>query len=547
MGVLIVAAADSPPEKKASATYLCTGANDHFQIMGAIAMAHPTDVVLLLEGTYNVRYDIVTRYRVTLRGEGSDKTRIIFTNNAHLFIEGEHATIEDFAVEGTGYSTSAHIWLGVINILASHARIRGIYGTADHTLNAVFHTLSCDATPSAPLRDIEFDTCIANNTGTFGFLHNWWDGDLAKKTHTDIRYLNCVAARCGNAHGSSSKGHFNDWVTGFDFAETNDIDHLYVNNCRAEDNLESGFHMEWDPRKTACVFEDCVATGNGAKPYPTGTVKPDPGATKEFFGSGWYLPNFQGYLYRCISEGNARCGFWVTNGGVLVECVDRDCGRGRTNFTYVKPTSFYGYPCRTPYEGKSLHLVRCKSIDSRGYGFWYDLAEAVVLEDCHLTNPAGINGIGAMFGSPLSEHFRESAVGFTKITTAPDVTAIVAHDNRNTTYGPAVVVSDAAKPVIFSGAGTRGVVVTDWTTASTTLPPESDGIFLEADAHPGNVIRTNVIVVPDDPIPEDDPDAPPIVTPTATGVVPILALAAAGAGAYLLLRARGGTTKTSRR
>ena len=546
MVTILVAAHDSPPKRKGSAIYVCDGTDDHVQINQAISASEAGDTVLLAAGTYNVRGNLYPKGRTTFRGEGRNKTHLNFTNNAHLFVDAEYTNIEEFSFDGTGYSTSSHIWFGVVNIRASHARIRGVDGTADKTLGAVFHTLSCDMTPTAPLKDIEFKDCSATDTGTYGFLHNWWDNDPDLQTHTDIRYIRCSATRCGNANGTGAKGHFNNWVVGFDFAETNNIDNLYVNQCRAEENLESGFHMEWDPIKTNCVFEDCIAIGNGAKPYPHGPVKPNPSAILDYFGSGWYLPNYQGYLYRCTSEENSRCGFWVTNGGVLVDCVDRRCGHGRTDFTYVKPSSFYGYPCRTIRDGKSLHLVRCKSIDSNGYGYWYDLAAGVILEDCDLVNPAGIGGNGTQFGSQYSWYFKDSSIGFKKIIASPNVTAIYARHNNNVTYGPGVLVSDSEKPFVIAGVGTKDVTVQDWTTVSKTLRTGSVGLYLVEGASPGMVRWYNSRVVTEDPLPnydpDPDPDPQPTPAPTSANIVPVVVVAAAGAGAYLLLkRAKKGT------
>jgi hypothetical protein len=506
MATKTIAAYNSPAEKKAIADYVCDGSADQEEINAAINSGAYD--IMLFEGTYNITGSIHVRGGTVFSGEGAEKTFLKLTNNAHLFLSSEYTVARDFNIEGTGYTNSTSVWLGVLTVRASHCTVYRVKGTADNTPGCVFYTLSSEDTPGTLLQDVEWNECECVDTGTYGFLHNWWDGQVEKRAHVNMRYINCKAIRCGNANGTASKGQRNNWVTGFDFAELNDIDGLYVKGCSAEGCWESGFHMEWDPHKVNCVFEDCVSKFNGAKPtYPNQTVNPFPGfvtGAGEFFGCGYYLPNFVGSLTRCYSEGNSRCGFWVTNGGVLTDCTDKDCGIGRTPNEYLQPMSFMGNPCRTPFEGYSLKLIRCKSINSRCYAFWYDYAAYIYMEDCEVYGGQGYNGVLNYFGSEASNYFYDSNISFARIECPANLTAINAHQNIRVKYGPGVLVSDAAKPFTITGSSTNSVLVENWTTVSQTLTPGPGGVFLEEGASSAQVTQNNVVII------DTDPGVPPV-------------------------------------
>lgn len=519
--VKTVAASNTPAAKKATANYICDGTGDQEEINAAISSGAYD--ILLYEGTYNVTGNLQLRGGKVFSGEGRDKTFIKLKMKAIINLDNEYTTIQDLNVEGTGYGSD--FWSGLINIRASHCTAKRITGTADNTPGCVFHTNSSTVTPGTSLQDVEWNACEAVDTGTYGFLHNWWENQPSKRTHTNIRYINCKAIRCGNANGTASKGQRNPWVVGFDFAEGNDITNLYVKGCYAEGNWESGFHMEWDPTKINCVLEDCVSKFNGAKPtYPNETVNPFYGFktnTGEFFGSGYYFPNMRGAMNRCYSEGNARCGFWVTNGAILTDCVDKDNGIGRTPNQYLQPMSFMGNPCKSAYEGYSLKLIRCKVINTRCYAFWYDYAAYIFMEDCEVYGGQGYNGVLNHFGSAVSNYFQDSKVNFARIECSADLTAVNAHQNIRVTYGPSVVVSDATKPFTVTGGSTNAVSVNDWTTVSQTLPAGQGGVTVEGGASAGQVTQNNVTITKTDPgggtggdpgEPEDPP-IPPVDPP----------------------------------
>ncbi|MCC7555708.1 MAG: right-handed parallel beta-helix repeat-containing protein [Methanoculleus marisnigri] len=383
---LTVAASDSTELSKNQADYVCDGVDDQAEIQAALAALPDGGKVVLSDGTFNCAGVIAPPAGTTLSGHGPDATNLVFTNDGRISVDQENVALDGFHIEGSGYSSGVK-WLGVITIRASHAKIHNIEGTADTSIQAVFLLLHDPAVYAPTLEDVEFINCKAVDTGTYGFIHNAWGS--SNKVIKDVRYDNCQAINCG------SKGAFNPWITGFDFAELNDMDGLRVTNCLAEGNLESGFHFEFDPTVTDAVLENCVSRNNGQKPYPTVPYKQSDMST-HYFGCGYYAPNCDVTFKNCVAESNSLYGFYATNGGKLYDCVDKDTGAGKTDYTYRKPAGYYSIPCRSA--DPALVLENCKSIDSHGYGLQVDLASNIRIENFELVNPAGIDGKGASLG-----------------------------------------------------------------------------------------------------------------------------------------------------
>jgi len=433
----IVAASDSSAADKAAAAYVCDGVNDHVEIQAALnALPSSGGVVLLSSGTYNCAGIISPKAGSTLKGEGESETNLVFTRDGRINVDREYITLDGFHIKGTGYSSGVK-WLGVMNIRASHAKIHNIAGTADASIQAVY-LLIHDPTVYAPtLEDVEFVNCKAVDTGTYGFLHNAWGS--TNKVIKNVRYENCQAINCGKF------GAFNPWVTGFNFAELNDMDGLRVKDCYAEGTLESGFHFEFDPKVTNAVLENCVSNNNGQKPYPTVPYKQSDMST-HYFGCGYYAPNADVTFTNCVSEGNSLYGFYATNGGKLYNCVDKDVGAGKTDYTHRKPASYYSIPSRSA--NPALVLENCSSIDSHGYGLQVDLAKNVQIKNFQLVNPAGINGKGASLGGTNGQ-FSDSSVEIVASGDQVD-TLVWAKNNQNVQYAGEVT-SDSARAFLVEG------------------------------------------------------------------------------------------------
>ncbi|WP_292405573.1 MULTISPECIES: right-handed parallel beta-helix repeat-containing protein [unclassified Methanoculleus] len=430
---LTVAASDSTELSKNQADYVCDGVNDQAEIQAALAALPEGGTVALSEGTFNCAGVIAPPAGTTLSGQGPDATNLVFTNDGRIDVDREHVTLDGFHVEGSGYSSGVK-WLGVITVRASHAAVHNLTGTADASIQAVF-LLIHDPTVYAPtLEDVEFVNCKAVDTGTYGFLHNAWGS--SNKVIKDVRYENCAAINCG------SKGAFNPWITGFDFAELNDIEGLRVTNCLAEGNLESGFHFEFDPKVTDAVLENCVSRNNGQKPYPDRPYQQSDMST-HYFGAGYYAPNADVTFKNCTAESNSLYGFYTTNGGKLYDCVEKDTGAGKTDYTQRQPAGYYSAPCRSA--NPSLVMENCTSIDSHGYGIQIDRASNVQIENFQMVNPAGIDGKGSSLGG----QFSDASVDI--IASGDQVETLVwAKDNQNAQY-TGEITSDSPKAFLVEG------------------------------------------------------------------------------------------------
>jgi len=479
---IVIAASDSSPASKARADIRCDGIDDQRDIQAAFDALSPGGTVSLTEGTFNCTGSIYPRANTMLCGEGPDATFLEFSKNGRLIVSREAVTLYNFHIRGTDYpDIGDDRWLGVITIYASHAKVLAVEGTADASTQAVFLLLHDPDVYAPTLQDIEFINCKAVDTGTYGFLHNAWG--TTNKVIKDVRYENCAAINCGRF------GAFNPWVTGFDFAEQNDIEGLRVKNCLAEGNLESGFHFEWDPEKRDCILENCISTDNGQKPYPTKPYREDDMST-HYFGCGYYAPRGDITFISCYSGGNSRHGFYATNGGKLYSCVDKSVGAGKTDYRIIQPASFYAAPTRsiTP----SLVLENCSSIDSNGYGLHIDLASDVWIKNFHLENPAGIDGKATNLGGSQGGPLANSVVNIYASGDRAE-TLIWARNNENVEYSGQIV-SNTAKPFVIEGDRTKKVRIKDMEIVSANLAPFTNGVVLTNTVPAGAVTFENVAV-----------------------------------------------------
>jgi len=433
---LTVAASDSTELSKNQADYVCDGVDDQAEIQAALAALPDGGTVTLTEGTFNCAGVIAPAAGTTLSGKGPDATFLKFTNDGRINVDQENITLDGFHIEGSGYSSGVK-WLGVMTIRASHAKIHNITGTADTSIQAVYLLIHDPAVYAPTLQDIEFINCKAVDTGTYGFIHNAWGS--SNKVIKDVRYDNCQAINCG------SKGAFNPWITGFDFAELNDMDGLRVTNCLAEGNLESGFHFEFDPTVTDAVLENCTSINNGQKPYPSRPYQQSDMST-HYFGCGYYAPNCDATFINCTAEGNSLYGFYATNGGKLYNCVEKESGAGKTDYTYRKPAGYYSIPSRSA--DPALVLENCTSIDSHGYGLQVDLASNIQIENFELVNPAGIDGKGASLGGTNGQ-FGNAEVDIHASGDRVE-TLVWAKNNQNVQY-TGDITSDAEKAFLVEG------------------------------------------------------------------------------------------------
>ncbi|BBL67616.1 hypothetical protein MchiMG62_07970 [Methanoculleus chikugoensis] len=444
-----MAASDS--SAAADAHYVCDGLDDQVEIQAALDALPPGGTVVLSDGTFNCSGSLIPAAGATLLGQGPENTSLEFSRNGLLNVSEESVTLDGFHIRGSGYvnaSTDTTLdltrWHGVLTVYASHARVYNVTGTADASIQAVFLLLHNPNVYAPVLEDVEFADCRAADTGTYGFLHNAWGTE--NTTIKNVRYVNCSAINCG------SNGAFNQWVTGFNFAELNDIEGLRVADCLAEGNLESGFHFEWDSEKRDCVFTDCVSRNNGRKPYPDDYLVGDP----DFFGAGFYLPGGEVALVNCRAEGNGAFGFFVINpeGMLLYNCTESETGRNSTAGTSAKPISYCILQSLPVSKSPSIVMDHCRSLDSYGWGLFVCGTENALIRNFTMTDPAGINGVGAMLGCPSGELPVNSTIDAGISDSVIDISAsgdrpqtlVSIVNNRNVAYS-GTIVSDAPRPV----------------------------------------------------------------------------------------------------
>jgi hypothetical protein len=298
----------------------------------------------------------------------------------------------------------------------------------------------------------------------------------------DVRYTDCQAINCGRYE------RYYDWITGFDFAEHNDMDNLRVTRCIAEGSWESGFHFEYSPTITNAVLTDCIARNNGQKPYPSYQ------ATEATFGAGYYIGRGDVTLVNCHAEGNNLHGFYINDGSgmKLYGCTDKDTAINRNDFSVQKPASFC---ILNTWPGKPVVMEDCSSTDSHGRALltgykggtmYYTEAQ---VKNFVVTNAAGVDGTAIQLNA-----IRSGSV-FDIHASGNKAANVIKFYNS---YGSDItgsIVSDVAKPFVFDGSSTKNTVVHDFETVSNTLPAESTGIVVTENVPAGAVQMVNCHVI----------------------------------------------------
>lgn len=504
--MVIVAASNASQTWKQQADYVCTGTGDQSVIQTAINGA-VGGIVELSPGDFNLSGSIFLGGG-TFKGQGPTETRLYFTNTGRFYSDTDVGQIiSDFRIEGSGYSYPD--WQGVMNVRGPNHTIRNVVGWADHTISALFFVIA-HPDVGKPIYNIEFDNCHADYPRTHGFMHSqWFDQEhpydkTAYTTQVNVRYYDCSAIGCG-LYGPRFAPQGSDercWICGFDFGELSHIKDLYVSNCHANLNWESGFHFEWGPDKENCVFEDCVAIDNGQKPYPAKT--PSLGAT--YFGCGYYAVRGDVTFRRCYAEGNPWYGFFTSVGGKLYDCVDVSTGKPTITEAQrqaYKPASYGSVSTRTT--NPNLVLSNCASFNSRGYAAHVDLATNVQITDLVVVDPVGINGTALCLGC-TNNQFDASTVSF---KCWGNVDTFLAIRNAHTATFSGFVVTEKPAPIKVSGSGTLDVEIQNVTVYSSATLQGTNGVVVSGEVPGVQVAISNVVQqTPSGAPPKPEPPSP---------------------------------------
>lgn len=248
------------------------------------------NTVLVTAGTYQVSGSIYMRSGTTLMGEGSTKTTLNFARGG-IFMDGvSNTAVKGFHITGAGTCQSWANGVTVRNHLWEDIHL-------DHVTRGVINNAIGTWVQSNGVIDgLTFRKVFVDTPATWGFLINGnnFDG-WVKNTLFDT----CTAIRCGNSLGVTDPNNADAWIPGFDLAERCNIDGMRLVNCRADNNWESGFHLEIAPDVRNVVFENCTANNNGQKPG-------------SLYGAGFFCGDQAGFnackFISCTGVGNTRGG-----------------------------------------------------------------------------------------------------------------------------------------------------------------------------------------------------------------------------------------------
>lgn len=412
---ILIAAHDSPEDLKMLADYTCDGVADQVEIQRALDASRPGGATIFLaEGTYNLNGDLTVHSNTLIEGEGDTRTRLHWNSGRLIAYRAEKITLRDFETCGTG---------AIFLFNCNHIRVHNITARVDASLGggAFFVWVQ-----NAISEDIEFVNCKALDCGRMGFMN---DGEGSPRLIRNIRYIDCQAINSGRHERFAPYG---EWTTGFAIAENNDLADAALIGCLAEGSFESGFHVEDAPTITNLVFEDCISQNNGQK--PDAFYNPSETSYGLHFGSGYWVQGGT-TLYNCTSGGNGNAGFSAGPGARLYICTDDGSMVG---FRLV--------------ETHDVYLENCTSLNAGAYAVYALEAERVTTKNLQMTNPAGVDGNGAFFGSVAHPvlNSRFDIVG----QSSADIRTIYGEGCRDIIF-TGVLRTDHPDPVVIRGG--RGI------------------------------------------------------------------------------------------
>ncbi len=470
-----VAAKDSTVTPPNATIYRCDGVGDEREINDAIAAARG-GVVELLDGNFRCSGRITLQANTTLEGQGSANTTIEIVAKSGssgylpIAIGAEYVNVGGFTMRGNAF----------IMVTRSHVRVRDVQATCID-LSGKWRTASGNgmffvwvAPPVNVVDDVEFYECHAVDCHTHGFNMNQDYNDGVCRATTNIRFLDCGAVRCGygvagdpgiTAPVTSTNQSRSEWITGFDLHEWQDLINCEVVNCIAEDNWESGFHLEpgarYDeatgrdigPRTISqnIVFRNCVSSNNGQRNT----------YTAHFFMSGYYLSR-DTHLYDCQSLNNRNCGYYVHAGAAssFEGCTDDG--------------STYGFKvCKA---SSDITITDCTSADNLRWALWLSFSQRIRVANFRHSGVVSDRGYQSNLGWYKDEDAYQLPVTDSsfEITAVGNGMPIINRDGSRNTYtlryegtGPADPVTTDFSAVPALGDAPLRVQFTDGSTNAT--------------------------------------------------------------------------------
>jgi len=208
---------------------------------------------------------------------------------------------------------------------------------------------------NAVCQNLTIRNCHISNSSEWGF--NLDAQDDSNGTWRNVFVEGCSAIGCGGKADS-----WDEWAIGFNFAENNNITNCVVSDCIANNNYESGFHLENSRTKEGVEIVNCIARDNGNR-------KGSPDYGSGFFcGEGVTITN-------CTSINNNIFGIRAYNGGTIIGNTIM-CESNSTN-------GIWGYIVD---DNKELIIKNNRIYDSRENGIWVRSGQGCIVEGNHLYN-----------------------------------------------------------------------------------------------------------------------------------------------------------------
>ena len=272
--LILIAASDSSNQWKSQATVVCSGKSDQLVINKYLVTGH---IIELASGTFNCDGTINLQANIHMYGQGD--TTIFNCIGGGIYLHNiDNVELDHFKISGA-------INLGIIPAsLYIDATTNDHSGFSIHDIKESAKGGFLIHTSGHKITNVVFANCDSSQPDGMGFF---MDGDGIGSLFQDFIFYDCTVENAGTADT-----RYNDWVTGFDFAEGDNnltVNRLCVIQCSVNGSWESDFHFEAAPRETGIVILDCNATNAGQKTSPT-------------YGYGYLLPSRSDSEY--IFQGN---------------------------------------------------------------------------------------------------------------------------------------------------------------------------------------------------------------------------------------------------